>query len=111
MSYRNRKWIVCLQDDGMLKAMNGWYYVCDSDGGIQLGYYPEKHLADEIAKRLNGDEIEETEAKVREFACKIVEHTPLGYITEHEHKITENLVGRLVLRLLNEPLDFKFHED
>jgi len=53
MSYRNRKWIVCLQDDGALKAMNGWYYICDSDGGVFLGYFKNKSEANNIAEILN----------------------------------------------------------
>jgi len=53
MSYRNRKWIVCLQDDGCSKAMNGWYYICDSDGGIVLGYFKDKFEAENIAEILS----------------------------------------------------------
>ena len=111
MSYQNRKWVVCLQDDGCLKVMNGWYYICDSDGGISLGYFREKVIAEVIAERLNGDSTKETETKIRKFAYDVVKHTPLGYMTEHEHKITENLISRLVYRLQNESLDFRFHED
>ena len=111
MSYKNRKWIVSFQDDGCLKAMNGWYYICDSDGGIVLGYFPDKVIAQEIVNRLNNNTSEETEKIVREFAYNICHHTPLGYITENEHKITENLVGRLGHRILNESLDIEFHED
>lgn len=56
MSYLNRKWTVCFQDDGVLKAMNGWYYICDSDGGILLGYFKEKSVADGVVERLNEKE-------------------------------------------------------
>jgi len=111
MSYCNRKWMVCLQDDGILKAMNGWYYICDSDGGIMLGYFRDKDVAEEMVKRLNSEDTKETEFKMREFATNILRHTPLGYTTEHEAETTEKLVDNLIYRLWNEPLDFKFHED
>jgi len=111
MSYCNKKWIVCLQDDGMLKVMNGWYYVCDSCGGITLGYFRDKDIADEVAKRLNSEETKETEFKMREFASNVINHTPLGYKTEGEAKVTEDLTNRLIWRIWNEPLDFKFHRD
>ena len=55
MSYKDRKWMVCLQDDGVLKAMNGWYYICDSDGGIMLGYFKDKKVAEEVVSYLNID--------------------------------------------------------
>jgi hypothetical protein len=111
MSYRNRKWMVSFQDDGMLKAVNGWYYICDSDGGINLGYLKNKDVATEIVKRLNEDETKETEFKMREFASNIIRNTPFGYRTEEEAKITEILVDRLVRRIWTEPIDFKFHRD
>lgn len=62
MSYLSRKWMVSLQDDGVLKAMNGWYYICDSDGGIMLGYFKDKEVADEVVTILNskGTRLDET---------------------------------------------------
>ena len=53
MSYLNRKWMVSFQDDGCLKAMNGWHYICDSDGGILLGYFKDGKTADDIVNLLN----------------------------------------------------------
>jgi hypothetical protein len=53
MSYQNRKWMVSFQDDGVLEAMNGWYYICDKDGGIVLGYFKDKNVVEDIVTRLN----------------------------------------------------------
>ena len=53
MSYHGRRWMVSHQDDGMLSAMNGWYYICDQDGGILLGYFKDKEVADDICDDLN----------------------------------------------------------
>ena len=111
MSYLNRKWMVSFQDDGCLKDMNGWYYICDSDGGILLGYFKDKELAEEMAKRANMDGDKETEIKVRLFAANILNDTPLGYKTEQEHAILENFVDRTIGRICREPLDLKFTKD
>jgi len=55
MGYQSRLWEVSTQDDGVLATMNGWHYVHDSDGGVQLGYFRDRKDAEEVARRLNGE--------------------------------------------------------